>query len=133
MYISNDLIPPLGKYGICNFSPVTRSPCQCDKQFVRCLKNAKTKVANALGKVFFNVAGLTCYKFEYPIKVMKHSCANSNLIIKYHNEPLSFWTSQVNYISIQYSTIWCRISTFYLVKSDQHLIFVWGPKRQAQY
>lgn len=26
-------------------------------------------MANALGRVFFNVAGLTCYKFDYPIKV----------------------------------------------------------------
>jgi len=54
--------------GLCNFSPVTRSPCECDKAFVKCLKSAKTRVANALGKVFFNVAGLTCYKFDYPIK-----------------------------------------------------------------
>lgn len=55
--------------GLCNNSPVTRSPCGCDKAFVKCLKEAKTRVANALGKFFFNVAGLTCYKFDYPIKV----------------------------------------------------------------
>lgn len=57
------------KNGLCNYSPVTRSPCECDKMFVRCLKSAKTRVANALGKVFFNVAGLTCYKYDHPIKV----------------------------------------------------------------
>ena len=50
-------------------SDLPRSPCECDKAFVKCLKSAKTRVANALGKVFFNVAGLTCYKFDYPIKV----------------------------------------------------------------
>ena len=61
--------PGICKNGLCNFSPVTRSPCECDKAFVRCLKKAKTRVANALGKVFFNVAGLTCYKYDYPIKV----------------------------------------------------------------
>lgn len=60
--------PGICKNGLCNFSPVTRSPCECDKAFVRCLKKAKTRVANALGKVFFNVAGLTCYKYDYPIK-----------------------------------------------------------------
>ena len=56
------------KNGLCNFSPVTRSPCQCDLQFVRCLKNARTKLANAIGRLFFNIAGLTCYKYEHPVK-----------------------------------------------------------------
>ncbi|CAB4056892.1 unnamed protein product [Lepeophtheirus salmonis] len=56
------------KNGLCNYSPVTRSPCQCDLQFVRCLRSAKTKVANALGRLFFNIAGLTCYKYEHPVK-----------------------------------------------------------------
>ena len=64
--------PGICKNGLCNFSPVTRSPCECDKAFVRCLKKAKTRVANALGKVFFNVAGLTCYKYDYPIKVKSY-------------------------------------------------------------
>ena len=45
---------------------------ECDKAFVRCLRKAKTRVANALGRVFFNVAGLTCYKFDYPIKVRRN-------------------------------------------------------------
>ena len=65
------LSPGHCRNGLCNFSPVTRSPCECDKAFVRCLRKAKTRVANALGRVFFNVAGLTCYKFDYPIKVIK--------------------------------------------------------------
>lgn len=73
--------PGICKNGLCNFSPVTRSPCECDKAFVRCLKKAKTRVANALGKVFFNVAGLTCYKYDYPIKVKLNNYIKFNIIL----------------------------------------------------
>ena len=44
------LAPGQCKNGLCNFSPFTRSPCGCDHNFVRCLKKAKTKIANTLGK-----------------------------------------------------------------------------------
>ena len=43
------LAPGQCKNGLCNFSPFTRSPCGCDHNFVRCLKKAKTKIANTLG------------------------------------------------------------------------------------
>ena len=43
------LAPGQCKNGLCNFSPFTRSPCGCDNNFVRCLKKAKTKIANTLG------------------------------------------------------------------------------------
>jgi len=56
------------KNGLCNNSPYTRSPCTCDRQFVSCLKSAETRIANALGRVFFNIGGMNCYKFEHPIK-----------------------------------------------------------------
>ena len=56
------------KNGLCNNSPYTRSPCTCDRQFVSCLKGAKTRIANALGRVFFNIGGMNCYKFDHPIK-----------------------------------------------------------------
>jgi len=43
------LSPGQCKNGLCNFSPFTRSPCGRDHNFVRCLKKAKTKIANTLG------------------------------------------------------------------------------------
>ena len=44
------------------------SRCQCDRQFVNCLRSVKTRISTALGRVFFNIAGMTCYKYEHPVK-----------------------------------------------------------------
>jgi len=32
--------------------------CQCDRQLSRCLHAVKTRVSNALGKMFFNIVGM---------------------------------------------------------------------------
>ncbi|XP_024939875.1 uncharacterized protein LOC107266792 isoform X2 [Cephus cinctus] len=53
-------------HGICNNSPFTRSHCDCDAQFRRCLQNLNTEVANTLGALFFNVIQVTCFKERRP-------------------------------------------------------------------
>ncbi|XP_063981347.1 phospholipase A2 isoform X3 [Diachasmimorpha longicaudata] len=52
--------------GICNKSPFTRSHCDCDAKFRRCLQNLNTEVANTLGALFFNVVQVTCFKERRP-------------------------------------------------------------------
>lgn len=53
-------------HGICNNSPFTRSHCDCDAKFRRCLQNLNTEVANTLGALFFNVIQVTCFKERRP-------------------------------------------------------------------
>ncbi|XP_067206912.1 phospholipase A2 hemilipin isoform X1 [Linepithema humile] len=53
-------------HGICNNSPITRSHCDCDAKFRRCLQNLNTEVANTLGALFFNVIQVTCFKERRP-------------------------------------------------------------------
>ncbi|XP_074109440.1 group 3 secretory phospholipase A2 isoform X1 [Cotesia typhae] len=51
---------------ICNNAPFTRSHCDCDAKFRRCLQNLNTEVANTLGALFFNVIQVTCFKERRP-------------------------------------------------------------------
>ncbi|XP_011503495.1 PREDICTED: acidic phospholipase A2 PA4 [Ceratosolen solmsi marchali] len=53
-------------HGICNTSPFTRSHCDCDAKFRRCLQTINTEVANTLGALFFNVIQVTCFKERRP-------------------------------------------------------------------
>ncbi|KAK0089407.1 hypothetical protein PV325_007565 [Microctonus aethiopoides] len=52
--------------GLCNRSSFTRSHCDCDAKFRRCLQNLNTEVANTLGAIFFNVVQVTCFKERRP-------------------------------------------------------------------
>lgn len=53
-------------YGLCNNSPFTRSHCDCDARFRRCLQSLNTDTANTLGALFFNVAQVTCFAESQP-------------------------------------------------------------------
>ncbi|XP_076625667.1 acidic phospholipase A2 PA4 isoform X2 [Colletes latitarsis] len=53
-------------HGVCNRSPYTRSHCDCDAKFRRCLQNLNSEVANTLGALFFNVIQVTCFKERRP-------------------------------------------------------------------
>ncbi|EEB16948.1 Phospholipase A2, putative [Pediculus humanus corporis] len=54
------LEPGQCRNGICNFSPFTRSHCDCDNAFRRCLEKTKSNIANIIGSIYFNVAQGTC-------------------------------------------------------------------------
>lgn len=61
------IAPGQCKNGLCNPSPFYRSPCRCDLQLGSCLRSARNRIANLIGRTFFNVAGMSCFKYEYPI------------------------------------------------------------------
>ncbi|XP_019874626.1 acidic phospholipase A2 PA4 isoform X2 [Aethina tumida] len=54
------------RQGICNNSPFTRSHCDCDASFRRCLQNVNTETANTIGAIFFNVIQVICFKERSP-------------------------------------------------------------------
>ncbi|RZC31873.1 acidic phospholipase A2 PA4, partial [Asbolus verrucosus] len=54
------------RQGICNDSPFTRSHCDCDAAFRRCLQNVNTETANTIGAIFFNVVQVICFKERSP-------------------------------------------------------------------
>ncbi|XP_066144499.1 phospholipase A(2) isoform X1 [Euwallacea fornicatus] len=52
--------------GICNNSPYTRSHCDCDAIFRKCLQNVNSETANTIGAIFFNVIQVICFKERSP-------------------------------------------------------------------
>ena len=48
------------RYSVFNFSPSTKSHCDCDEMFYDCLKKVNSSKADAVGDVFFNVLGIQC-------------------------------------------------------------------------
>lgn len=63
---SNNLKPGECRQGICNDSGFTRSHCDCDATFRRCLQNVNTETANTIGAIFFNVVQIICFKERSP-------------------------------------------------------------------
>ncbi|KAG8236767.1 hypothetical protein J437_LFUL016881 [Ladona fulva] len=47
--------------GLCNSSPFTRSHCECDEHFRRCLQSLKTPAADTIGALYFNIGSNTCF------------------------------------------------------------------------
>ncbi|XP_071871710.1 phospholipase A2 isoform X2 [Bombus fervidus] len=83
--------------GICNKSPFTRSYCDCDAKFRRCLQNVNSEVANTLGALFFNVIQVTCFKERRPCSQWQscpHMWVNSTRY-EYPNSPRDYYTHKV--------------------------------------
>ncbi|VVC35838.1 Phospholipase A2 domain,Phospholipase A2, histidine active site [Cinara cedri] len=51
-------------FNLCNTSPYTRSHCECDKKFQKCLNKVNTSTAHTLGIIFFNIVKVMCFKEE---------------------------------------------------------------------
>ncbi|XP_063926684.1 phospholipase A2 hemilipin isoform X2 [Zophobas morio] len=62
----NNLLRGECRQGICNDSPFTRSHCDCDATFRRCLQNVNTESANTIGAIFFNIVQVICFKERSP-------------------------------------------------------------------
>ncbi|KAK9892742.1 hypothetical protein WA026_021934 [Henosepilachna vigintioctopunctata] len=60
------LLPGHCERGICNKSPYTRSHCDCDAKFRKCLQNVNSETANTIGAIFFNVIQIICFKERTP-------------------------------------------------------------------
>ncbi|XP_031635874.1 acidic phospholipase A2 PA4 isoform X3 [Contarinia nasturtii] len=70
------LSPGECKKGLCNQQQFTRSHCECDAKFRRCLQQLNTETANTLGAVFFNVVQVTCFKERRPCSTHQSSKSN---------------------------------------------------------
>ncbi|XP_077283326.1 uncharacterized protein LOC143909285 [Arctopsyche grandis] len=55
------------KYGLTNTGLFTRSHCDCDKAFYRCLKRTNSVVSSQIGLTYFSILGPQCFKREHPI------------------------------------------------------------------
>lgn len=51
-------------YGILNIGLYTKSHCDCDADFYRCLREARSRTADMLGNLYFNVMKLQCMREE---------------------------------------------------------------------
>ncbi|KAG7199459.1 hypothetical protein KM043_014085 [Ampulex compressa] len=54
--------------GLINNGIFTRSPCECDRAFYNCLKEARSIVASKIGITYFNVLRPQCFSFECPVE-----------------------------------------------------------------
>ncbi|XP_058120567.1 group 3 secretory phospholipase A2 isoform X1 [Anopheles coustani] len=83
----NILLPGECRRGLCNSGAFTRSHCDCDARFRRCLQNLNTETANTLGAIFFNVVQVTCFGERRPCSVWQ---SGSDSI---YNCPMQFYRS----------------------------------------
>lgn len=44
----------------------TRSHCDCDVVFRKCLQNVNSETANTIGAIFFNIIQVICFKERSP-------------------------------------------------------------------
>lgn len=59
------------KYGLKNSGKFTRSHCDCDQKFYKCLKQVNTMLSNQIGNFYFNVLGHQCFKEDFPFVTCK--------------------------------------------------------------
>lgn len=55
------------KYGLKNRGLITLSHCDCDDEFYQCLREVNTPVSHSIGKLFFNILRVKCFRKDYPI------------------------------------------------------------------
>lgn len=58
------LKPFRNDYGVLNIALYTKSHCDCDADFYRCLREAHSRTADMLGNLYFNVMKLQCMREE---------------------------------------------------------------------
>jgi len=64
--------PLQNRYGLRNFSPSTKSHCMCDQLFLSCLRNIKSKKADSVGKIFFNLLAMKCMEKRTTKRCLRH-------------------------------------------------------------
>ncbi|XP_037921350.1 phospholipase A2-like [Hermetia illucens] len=66
--LCRDSIPPKAiKHGLRNPGFFTRSHCDCDRKFYRCLKFDNSFVSRKIGMAYFNILRPQCFRKEFPI------------------------------------------------------------------
>ena len=52
------------KFELYNFYPYTISLCECDADFLQCLKNDGSWMSTKVGQMYFNVLNLPCFELN---------------------------------------------------------------------
>jgi secretory phospholipase A2 len=55
------------RYNLTNSDQYTKSSCVCDTKFAACLKKANTYLGHQVGRAFFNVIQIQCFRKDFPI------------------------------------------------------------------
>lgn len=55
------------KHGLNNTDSYTKSACECDDKFYRCLQEAKSFLGDQVGRTYFNLLQTQCFKEDHPI------------------------------------------------------------------
>lgn len=78
-------------YGVLNIGLYTKSHCDCDADFYRCLREVRSRTADLLGNLYFNVMKLQCMR-EERLKVCREMKPMALLgierCIKYEDSPI---------------------------------------------
>ncbi|XP_024940846.1 phospholipase A2 isoform X2 [Cephus cinctus] len=64
---SNNINAGDEKYSLKNNGIFTRSFCDCDETFYKCLKNANSLISQKIGTTYFNLLRPQCFRYDYPI------------------------------------------------------------------
>ncbi|XP_020281530.1 phospholipase A2-like [Pseudomyrmex gracilis] len=88
---NDDLLAGQTKGNLENNGIFTRSACNCDDEFYRCLKNADTLISNSIGKTYFNILKPQCYTCQCPTVDCKVTdrlqCEKQCKLYKWQNSP----------------------------------------------
>jgi len=63
-------------YGLVNLSLYTKSHCECDADFQRCLKGSNSPTADIIGNLYFNVMKIDCIA-EQQKSALRSNCVGS--------------------------------------------------------
>lgn len=77
-------------YGVLNIGLYTKSHCDCDADFYRCLREVRSRTADMLGNLYFNVMKLQCMR-EERLKVcreMKPIALGFERCVRYEDSPM---------------------------------------------
>ncbi|RZB40304.1 Phospholip A2 2 domain containing protein, partial [Asbolus verrucosus] len=88
------------KNGLVNPGLFTRSHCDCDTTFYKCLKGVNDFAANCIGQTYFNILGPQCFRKDYPIE----ACI---VQIKVSVHPLFVGKRCISYLQNRTGTKWC--------------------------
>lgn len=77
-------------YGVLNIGLYTKSHCDCDADFYRCLRDVRSRTADMLGNLYFNVMKLQCMR-EERLKVcreMRPIALGFERCVRYEESPI---------------------------------------------
>lgn len=84
------LKPFRNDYGVLNIALYTKSHCDCDADFYRCLRDVRSRTADMLGNLYFNVMKLQCMR-EERMKIcreMKPIALGFERCVRYEDSPV---------------------------------------------